>query len=326
MTAGNTQVTVTYTAPSNDGDSAITSYTVNAYTSLAPPILATSALLSTTTPSPIIVTGLTIGTPYYFSIYASNIIGAGIPSDISSTAVIPLGPPGPPRNITMTSIDYNSGTFSFLAPLNNGGSAVTNYTAEIYRYPYTSYTTVLTTINKTTVGNITFNVTQSATGYQYDVKMSAINIIGTSMPIYTSIQIKQITKPNAPSISFTNLTSYDTYNGDRLSQIQLTFGDNNGTVITKIKYGYANSDELLASVLDSSKYTYTDLLNSNTTFTSFNTIQLSHPGGYFRLNINYTSNIVMKLETSLGNVYSNVLKYNVTYFSSGTSYNLTVMT
>jgi hypothetical protein len=92
MVAGYAKVTVSYTAPTSNGGETITSYTVNAYTSLSLSSLAKSATLTTATPatpSPIDVSGLTIGTPYYFSIYASNIRGAGISSDISSTAVIP---------------------------------------------------------------------------------------------------------------------------------------------------------------------------------------------------------------------------------------------
>jgi hypothetical protein len=164
---------------------------VNAYTSLALSSFGNLVTLSTTTPSPIIVTGLTIGTPYYFSIYASNIRGAGIPSDISSTAVIPLGPPGPPRNITMTSIDYNSGTFSFLAPLNNGGSAVTNYTAEIY---------------KNTDTKIDIHESQNfkqENGYKYHLCIRLSTSLG-----YVYSNVLTFNKLASPVDSYYNLTSF----------------------------------------------------------------------------------------------------------------------
>ena len=67
-TAGNTQVSVAFTAPASNGGAAITSYTI---TSNPGAIVATGAA------SPIIVTGLTNGTPYTFTVTATNSVGTG---------------------------------------------------------------------------------------------------------------------------------------------------------------------------------------------------------------------------------------------------------
>ena len=77
--AGNTQATVSFTAPT--GGASITSYTV---TSSPGNITATGSA------SPISVTGLTNGTAYTFTVTATNAGGTGSPS-AASTSVTPMG-------------------------------------------------------------------------------------------------------------------------------------------------------------------------------------------------------------------------------------------
>jgi hypothetical protein len=82
-TAGDSQVTVSFSAPASDGGSPITSYTV---TSSPGGITATG-----TNANPIIVTGLTNGTAYTFTVAATNAIGTG-PSSAPSVSVVPTIP------------------------------------------------------------------------------------------------------------------------------------------------------------------------------------------------------------------------------------------
>jgi hypothetical protein len=81
-TAGNAQATVSFTAPTTNGGSAITRYTVTSNP---------GNITGTGTSSPITVSGLTNGTSYTFTVVATNAIGNSAPS-APSVAVTPSAP------------------------------------------------------------------------------------------------------------------------------------------------------------------------------------------------------------------------------------------
>ncbi|MDA9277750.1 DUF1566 domain-containing protein [Polaribacter sp.] len=85
VASGDEQVTVSFTAPSSNGGSAITSYTA---TSSPGSITAT---VSQAVSGDITVTGLTNGTAYTFTVTATNAIGTSAASDASSS-VVPMVP------------------------------------------------------------------------------------------------------------------------------------------------------------------------------------------------------------------------------------------
>ena len=82
-TSGNAQVEVSFSAPSFNGGSAITGYTVTA---------SPGGATGTGSSSPITVTGLSNGTAYTFTVTATNAIGTSDASS-ASASVTPLDPP-----------------------------------------------------------------------------------------------------------------------------------------------------------------------------------------------------------------------------------------
>ena len=80
VTAGDTQATVNFTAPSFTGGASITEYTVTA----VPKAAGGSSITVAGTASPITVTGLTNGEAYTFTVTAANLAGPGTASAASA--------------------------------------------------------------------------------------------------------------------------------------------------------------------------------------------------------------------------------------------------
>jgi Concanavalin A-like lectin/glucanases superfamily/Fibronectin type III domain/Viral BACON domain len=87
--AGNQQVTVRWSAP-NDGGRTITRYTVTPYLNGVPQ--ATTAVTGSPAPTSAVVTGLTNGSSYTFTVSATNAAGTG-PESAASNAVTPNAAP-----------------------------------------------------------------------------------------------------------------------------------------------------------------------------------------------------------------------------------------
>jgi hypothetical protein len=177
-TRGNSQVSLTWTAPVSNGGSPITSYTA---TSNPGGITATS---STTN---VVVTGLTNGTPYTFTIVAININGNSSPS-IPSAAVTPATIPDPPTNV-IASNGPNSGSanVSWTAPVSNGGDTITSYTI-------TSSPDGITLTTSSTSGIV--NGLTNGTPYTFNVY--ATNSVGNSS---NSLASNSLTPSSLPSAS-----------------------------------------------------------------------------------------------------------------------------
>lgn len=80
---GSSSASVTFTAPTDDGGSAITSYTV---------VASSGGYTATGTSSPITITGLAYSTTYTFTVYATNAIGDGASSASSNSITTASGP------------------------------------------------------------------------------------------------------------------------------------------------------------------------------------------------------------------------------------------
>jgi uncharacterized protein (TIGR02145 family) len=185
-TAGDTEATVTFTAPASDGGAAITGYTV---TSSPGGITATGA------GSPITITGLTNGTAYTFSVTATNSVGTGAAS-AASNAVTPAAPataPDAPEapGIGIASAGDGEATVAFTAPTSDGGETITEYTV-------TSSPGGVTATG--TSSPITITGLTNGTAYTFTV--TATNSVGTGAASTPSNSVTPVaaTVPDAPSI------------------------------------------------------------------------------------------------------------------------------
>ena len=117
---GSGSVSVGWTGPASDNGSSIIGFTVT-----SSPDARTCAW---TTGHPLVcsVNGLTNGTPYTFTVTATNGVGTGPASD-PSNSVIPVGAPGKPTGVTAVP-GVGSAVVSWAAPADNGGSSIIGYT------------------------------------------------------------------------------------------------------------------------------------------------------------------------------------------------------
>jgi predicted phage tail protein len=123
-TGGASVVTLTWTAPADDGGAAISNYEVRRATSSGNEVLvATVGNVLTYTDS-----GLTNGQTYYYVVAAVNSAGAGVVSNERSA--VPKAPPSAPRSL-VAKAKSGQVKLTWLAPISNGGAGITAY--EVWR-------------------------------------------------------------------------------------------------------------------------------------------------------------------------------------------------
>jgi YVTN family beta-propeller protein len=182
-TAGNTQATVTFTPPTLNGGQPVTGYTVTSN----PPGGVDSNAGSTSTSH--LVTGLTNGTAYTFTVTATNSIGTGAAS-AASNSVTPLGTPGAPTGVTATAGNAQA-TVTFTPPVSDGGSAITGYT--VLSNPAGGVDS-----NAGTTGT-SHVVTGLTNGVAYTFTVTAANAQGTGPASTASNSVTPATVPGAPT-------------------------------------------------------------------------------------------------------------------------------
>jgi HD-GYP domain-containing protein (c-di-GMP phosphodiesterase class II)/predicted phage tail protein len=251
--SGDTQVTLSWTAPSSDGGSPVTGYQVI-------PSIGGVAQTPTNFPSAATtesVGGLTNGTSYTFTVVAINSAGDS-PASSPSAAVTPATTPSAPTGVTGVPGDSQV-TLSWTAPALDGGSPVTGYIVVPYlgvaSEPPTTFSSTATT---ETIGGLT-------NGSTYTFVVTAINGAGDSPASVASSGITPATVPTAPS-GVTGLSG----NGD----VALSWSapsDNGGATITGYLvtpsiagvaqsptfFGSPSTAETVGSLTNGTAYTFT---------------------------------------------------------------------
>ncbi|MFZ4456476.1 MAG: beta strand repeat-containing protein [Bacteroidales bacterium] len=199
-----TQASVTFTPPTTGGS--VTYYTVTSNP---------GAKTGGGTSSPIVVTGLTNGTAYTFTVTATNGVGtstaSGASASITTSAVTT---PLQPTNIVATP-GNGQVTLTFTAP----SGTITNYKYSLDGgYTFTSAGVATSPINITGLTN----------GTIYNLALLAVNASGDGQAVNAGV-VTPSTTPAAPSI--TGITA-----GNGQLSVVFTAGSSNGAAILNYKY------------------------------------------------------------------------------------------
>jgi fibronectin type 3 domain-containing protein len=250
-TAGDGQLSLSWTAPASDGGAAIIGYDVYLGTTSRGESATPATTVSGTSAT---VTGLTNGTTYYVTVDAVN--DADLHSAASAEAsATPATTPGAPAGLTATAGDGQV-SLSWTAPAATGGAQVTGYDV----YAGTTADVKLGTPVATSAGT-SVTVKKLANGTTYFFAVTAVNQVGQGPASGTAsaIPASAITQPGPP----TGLTATPGH-----GQVALSWtapASDGGAVITGylVYAGTSPGGELAAPVngtpSDATSYTVTGL-------------------------------------------------------------------
>jgi PKD repeat protein len=188
---GEGSATVTWTAPANDGGSAIASYTLTPYVGgEAKTAMKVSGMTSTN------VSGLSNGTTYTFTVAATNSAGEGQASQPSNPVTPTSASPRPTVPSAPSDVSASAGngraTVRWSAPA-SGGNAIVSYTITPYvGEEAKTATTVSSATTEATVEHL-------SNGTAYTFTVSASNAVGAGKPSERSPPITPAGVPSAPA-------------------------------------------------------------------------------------------------------------------------------
>ena len=252
---GNGQATVTFTAPTDTGGSAITSYTVTAYDSSG-----NAAGTCTGSGTTYTCTGLTNGAAYTFKATATNAL---FTSDLStaSSAATPATVPNTPTSVAAAVNTAGAATVSFTAPLVNGGAAITGFTVTSSPGGFTC--TAAADASSCVVSGLT-------NGTAYTFSVIATNEIGNSVASTASSAATPQSKASAPttitatagdgqaSIAFSGAVT----NGSTIANYTVQAYDGDGNVVEGATCTSSTSPCTITGLTNGSTYTFKVVTNS----------------------------------------------------------------
>ena len=192
ITAGNELLSVSFTAGFTGG-SAITNYKYSTNGGIT-----FTAVSPTATTTPITITGLSNGTLYDVQLKAVNAFGDGIATASVSATPVTTSPGAP--IIGSANAGNGQATVSFTAPVSNGGSTITSYTAT------SNPGNITGTLSQEVGGTIIVNGLTNGVVYTFTV--TATNGVGTSVASAASNSITPLFQ-SAASDYFRSKTSGD---------------------------------------------------------------------------------------------------------------------
>ena len=177
----------------------------------------TTTVLSVTAPA--IITGLTTGVSYTFSVYAKNVAGFSLPG-VSAPITVATAP-SPPRNVVATAGDAVA-LITWDPPVTDGGSTITAYVVR-------SSTNVTRTQLSSNPNSLVFSPLTNGTSYTFTV--TARNAIGDSDPSVASNSVTP-TAP-VPQTVYADLSGI-VFNGSTSYQNTFTFTETKNLTVSLI--------------------------------------------------------------------------------------------
>ncbi len=240
---GNQAATITWTKPSGNG-APVTGYTVTAL-----PGGATKTITDPDTTTTLI-SGLTNGTAYTFTVTASNVIGSSSSSD-PSDPVTPAGVPDPPDQPAVVRGDHQA-TVSWEKPSGNS-APVTGYTVTASPGGATKTVTDPDTISTVMTG--------LTNGTAYTFTVVATNAVGDSLPSTASNPVTPAGVPATP-------TKPTAVRGNKQAVVSWTAPSANGSPITDYTVTASPGGKSITVSGDLTSATVTGLTNGTSyTFT-----------------------------------------------------------
>ena len=214
----NTEASVSWSAPSNNGGSAITGYEITAYIGDEPQKTVFDFTPSSTTAN---VTGLTEGSSYTFAVSAENAYGTGPLSSDSNEIIMAIPPTSP--TITTATPGSTWVNLSWDAPSSSGGSPVTGYTI-------TSYISGVSQGDASTTPAVLDGTSTSAhvqgltNGVTYTFTVTAHNKAGATESLASS--------PQTPYGTTFGITGFNATPGNGVANLSWTSVNANGSPVT----------------------------------------------------------------------------------------------
>ena len=253
---GDSQVAVTWVAPSNGGAS-ITGYTLQYSNDSGASWNTWSSSIAANATSET-VTGLSNGTAYVFRVAATNSIGTSAFSG-QSTAATPAALASAP-SLTSAIPGANNVALTWSAPTSNGGLPITDYLVEYSSNSGSSWSTFAHTA--TTATSIT--VTGLTNGTNYIFRISAITGAGTgaaSAVSATQLVAAAPGQPNAPTITNGNTQATVTWiapaaNGCAITAYRVDFSLNSGSSWTTFTSSASGTSQVVTGLTNGTSYVF----------------------------------------------------------------------
>jgi fibronectin type 3 domain-containing protein len=248
---GNSQVTLSWTAPVSDGGSEVSSYNVFEGTTAD---LSGSAPVTNVTGTTVTLPSLINGTTYFFAVAAVNAAGQG-PLSIEMQAV-PMTVPEAPTGLTATRGNTQV-VLSWAAPASEGGSQVTGYDLYVGTTADLSRNAPVARVTDTVV-----TVTNLMNGTRYYFWVTAVNQVGAGPPS-NEVSAVPLTVPGAP----TGLTATPGGSQVTLSWAEPTSGGaaiDGYLIFEGTRPGGENPNPVNGSLVTDTSYTVPGLTNGTT--------------------------------------------------------------